>query len=80
MLVSRFQAEKVGPQEQPLIFLSGVSCFTDIIQGYNAGGTVLCPPFCEENDRRTVEFQNMLPIIPKCDHSPASSVHAIHVN
>src|SRR6267378_8474340 len=80
MLVLHFQTEKGESQEQWLGFFSGVSHFKDIIQGYNAGGTVLSSPFCEENDRRSFEFQNMLAIILKCDHSPASSVHAIHVN
>ena len=80
MLVSRFQTEKAKCQEQRLGFLSGVSRFQDTIQGYNAGGTALCPPFCEENDRRSFEFQNILAIIPKCHHSPVSPVHAIRVN
>jgi len=39
MLVSRFQTEKGESQEQQLGFLSGVSRFKDITQGYNAGGT-----------------------------------------
>jgi hypothetical protein len=39
MLVSRFQTEKGESQEQRLGFLSGVSRFKDITQGYNAGGT-----------------------------------------
>ena len=55
--------EKGESQEQRLGFLSGVSRFKDITQGYNAGGTFSWPTFCEENKRRTSEFQKMFAII-----------------
>jgi len=74
MLVSHFQTEKAKCQEQQLRFLSGVSCFQDTIQGYNAGGPICAHPFVRRTtggvlNSRTywLSFRNaIIPPFPRC--------------